>query len=74
MWVILAVLIYKGALWSYDAYKARNRAPTQQEIVDIDKDCRMDVDTGRCICLHKRTGQNLNLPYDECKSRALNSR
>ena len=75
-WVMLAVtaiLIYKATLWSYDFYQAQNRASARQEIVDIDKDCRMDADTSRCICRHKRTGELLKLPYDECKSRAMNS-
>ena len=73
-WAVAAVIVYKAALWSYDVYQERNRAPTQQEIAGIDKKCRMDADTGRCICRHKRTGEPLRLPYDECKSRALNSR
>jgi hypothetical protein len=74
MWVITAVVVYKAALWSYDIYRERSRTPTQQEIADIDKLCRMDADTGRCICRHKRTGEHLKLPYEECKSRALNHR
>jgi hypothetical protein len=73
IWVVLAVLIYKAALWSFDSYKARNRAPVQQKIPDIDKDCKMDADTGRCVCRHKRTGEPIKLPYEECKGRALNS-
>lgn len=74
MWVITAVVVYKAALWSYDIYRERSRTHAQQEIAEIDKLCRMDADTGRCICRHKRTGEHLKLSYEECKSRALNSR
>ena len=74
MWAVTAIVVYKSGLWSYDFYTARSRAATEQEIVDIDKQCILDADTGRCICRHKRTGQRLKLPYDECKSRAMNSR
>lgn len=73
MWAVTAIIVYNAGLWSYDFYMARNRAATEQEIVEIDKECILDADTGRCICRHKRTGQHLKLSYEECKSRALNS-
>lgn len=72
IWAVMAFFVYKAALWSYDVYKTRDRTPAQQEVFDLDKECIMDADTGRCFCRHRRTGENLRLPYEECKSRALN--
>ena len=73
-WAITVLIIYKAATWSYDYFLASDQIPDQQDVVDIDKECRMDADTGRCICRHKRTGEYLQIPYDECKSRALDHR
>ena len=72
IWVIVAVLIYKAGLWAYALYKEQNRPVEQQQVFDLDKDCRIQVDTGACICRHRRTGERLDLPYSECKERASN--
>jgi hypothetical protein len=74
MWAIVAVLAYKASIWAYDAYQAGKLTPRQQEVFEADKHCQMDADTQQCFCLHRRTGENLRLPYSECKTRAMENR
>lgn len=75
VWIVVAVLIYKAALWTYESYrKADSSAQQQQEVLDVDKECWKDADTGRCFCRSTRTGERLLLSYDECATRAANPR
>jgi len=74
IWAVVAVLIFKAALWSYEAYRGQSRPSAQQQVFDLDKECRFQADTGACICRHRRTGERLKLPHSECKERALNPR
>ena len=75
MWIVVAVLAYKAVLWAYEYHqKTEAAAQQQQEILDVDKECWKDADTGRCFCRHRRTGERLYLSYDECFSRATNPR
>lgn len=32
--------------------------------------CGINEDTGRCSCIHEKTGQKISLAQDECKKRA----
>ena len=72
--VIGVALLYKAAMWSYDSYRDDSPGPTQQEILDVNKDCRMNADTGSCICRHKQTRARLDVSYEECRDLALNPR
>lgn len=66
--VILIIILSKVVLWAWGEFLAGRQSGSQQQTLDIDKDCRMDADTGSCICRHRRTGERLSIPYDECVS------
>jgi hypothetical protein len=70
LWIIVAVFVYKAALWAYQGVKAGEQAQQQEELHDVDKICRVIPDTGQCVCRHRETDQRIFLPYDECVSRA----
>jgi hypothetical protein len=70
LWIIVAAFAYKAALWAYQGYKAGEQAQQQEELLDVDKICRVIPDTGQCVCRHRETDQRLFIPYDECVTRA----
>ena len=61
---------YKTALWVYQGYKAGEQPQQQEELLDVDKICRVIPDTGQCVCRHRETDQRLFIPYNECVTRA----
>lgn len=65
---LLFIVISLGgvALWSLDRFRAGSPKETRQQVLDIDKECRMNADTGSCVCRHRRTGERLSIPYREC--------
>jgi hypothetical protein len=73
VWVIVAFFIYKAAIWAYGTYQAKNRAPSQQQVLDIDKNCEVIADTGQCKCRHRKTNERLSVPYSKCVSLASDS-
>jgi TRAP-type uncharacterized transport system substrate-binding protein len=70
LWIIVAALAYKAAMWAYQGYKAGEQANQQQEILEIDKLCSVTPDTGQCVCRHRQTNRMISVTYDECVSRA----
>ena len=70
IWIIVAVLAYKAAMWAYQGYKAGEQAQRQHQTLEIDKICSITPDTGQCVCRHRQSNQRLSIPYDECLSRA----
>ena len=70
LWIIVAAFTYKAALWVYQGYKAGEQPQQQEELLDVDKICRVIPDTGQCVCRHRETDQRLFIPYDECVTRA----
>lgn len=63
---ILAALAW-GAWWAWQAFSGGGRpAAAPGQVLDIDKQCRVVADTGQCLCRHARTGERLQVPYDEC--------
>ncbi len=63
---ILAALAW-GAWWAWQAYTSSGRTTAASgEVLDIDKQCNVIADTGQCLCRHARTGERLQVPYDEC--------
>lgn len=69
-WFIVFALAAKGIMWAYEEFGGGGRTASGAEVVDIDKDCRQDADSGQCICRHRRTGERLKIDYGECVSRA----
>ena len=69
MWIIVAVLVYKAAMWAYQGYQAGGQVQ-QQQVLDVDKICSVTADTGQCVCRHRQTNQRLSIHYEECVSRA----
>lgn len=69
MWIIVAVLAYKAAMWAYQGYQAGGQVQ-QQEVLDVDKICNVTPDTGQCVCRHRKTNHTISIPYEECRSRA----
>ena len=69
-WIILAVLVYKVGMWVYQGLGSGNQAQHHNEVFDHDKVCRINADTGQCICRHRQTNQKLSISYEECVSRA----
>ena len=70
--LLLAALV-AAAWWAWQAFIAPGRAvATPTEVLDIDKRCRVFADSGQCVCRHRRTGERLSVPYDECVERARN--
>lgn len=63
---LLAALAW-GAWWAWQAFSGGGRsAAASGQVLDIDKQCRVAADTGQCLCRHARTGERLQVPYDEC--------
>ena len=69
MWIIVAVLAYKAAMWAYQGYQSGGQVQ-QQKVLDVDKICNVTADTGQCVCRHRQTEERLSIPYEECLSRA----
>ena len=69
MWIIVAVLAYKAAMWAYQGYQAGGQVQ-QQEVLVVDKICNVTADTGQCVCRHRRTNRIISIPYEECLSQA----
>ena len=67
-WIIVFFLVYKGLMWAYGEFGGGKHSASQQQVLDIDKDCRMDADSGSCICRHRQTGERLKIEYNECVS------
>jgi len=74
IWIIVALLAYKVALWAYEEFQLRQpstkQSTQQKEVLDTDKMCKKIADTGQCICRHRKTNERLPVPYNECVSRA----
>ena len=71
LWIIVAVLAYKAAMWAYQGYQAGGQVQVQQQqVLDVDKICNVTADTGQCVCRHRQTQERLSIPYEECRSRA----
>jgi hypothetical protein len=70
LWIIAATLLYKPMLQAYHGYMKGEQGQEQQEVLDIDKKCRIFADTRQCLCRHSRTNERLSIPYDECASLA----
>jgi hypothetical protein len=64
--LVLAALAW-GAWWGWQAWDGAQRPAAPARVLDIDKACRLDADSGQCICRHERTGERLSVPYDECR-------
>jgi hypothetical protein len=65
--ILIFALAIKIAWWAYQAYGPRNeQTASQQEVPDIDKQCRVIPDTGQCFCRHRWTNERLPIPYREC--------
>ena len=71
--IIAIALTIKFALWAYQSYKAGDQGYQQPDVFDLDKLCKMDADSGHCMCRNRRTNQRLTIPHEECVSRALSS-
>ena len=69
-WLIALAILAKAGLWAWENFISDSRQGPRQQVVDIDKDCRQDADSGQCICRHRRTGERLKIDYAECVSRA----
>ena len=69
LWIIVAVLAYKAAMWAYQGYQAGGQVQ-QQQVLDVDKICNVTADTGQCVCRHRKTNHRISIPYEECRSRA----
>ena len=68
--IIVIALAIKLAMWAYQNVTQGDQVHQQQEVFDIDKLCKMDADTGRCMCRHRRTKERLSIPHEECVSLA----
>ena len=68
--IIVLALVAKAGLWAYQNYRADDRGQQQQEVLDVDKHCLLDADTGFCVCRHRWTNERLDLPHEECMERA----
>jgi hypothetical protein len=69
--IIVFALALKFAFWAYENYRAGGQRDQQSQVVlDVDKHCLADADTGFCVCRHRTTNQRLDLPYEECLERA----
>ena len=66
--IVALVLAVKFALWAYEGLKPDGPSQPQQEVLDIDKKCLMDADTGFCVCRHRWTNERLDVSRDECVS------
>jgi hypothetical protein len=69
-WLIALAILAKAGLWAWDNFTNDSRPAPRQQVLDIDKDCRMDADSGSCICRHRQTGERLKIDYSECVSLA----
>jgi hypothetical protein len=68
--IAVVVLLVKAGMWGYEQLPASGRQQPQQQVLDIDKACRIFADSGQCVCRHRRTNRVLDIPYDECVSLA----
>ena len=69
-WIIIFALVAWGIMWAYEEFGDGGQKAAANQVVDIDKDCRQDADSGQCICRHRQTGERLKIDYQECVSRA----
>ena len=76
-WIVriaVLLLLVKIVMWSWDKYQSGGREAAQGDILDYDKVCRItNPDTGSCVCMHKRSNERLDLPYEECVELARGS-
>jgi hypothetical protein len=70
--IIVLALTIKLALWAYQTFWEGSQGGVQAEVLDIDKICRIDSDSGRCICRHRQTNELLKISYEECVYRSRN--
>lgn len=68
VWIIVFVLVAKGIMWAYEELGGGKQVAPGRQVLDIDKDCRTDADSGSCICRHRQTGERLKIEYQECVS------
>lgn len=73
-WLIILALVVKGGMWGYENFISGGTQDRQQPVLDIDKNCRENADTGQCICRHRQTGERLKIVYEECVSLARGKR
>jgi hypothetical protein len=67
IWIFVLALAIKFAWSFYQSYRSQeNQTAQQQEVPDIDKECKVIPDTGQCFCRHRRTNERLKVPYREC--------
>lgn len=52
--------------------KRREAVQTKSKAAELYKNtaCGINEDTGRCSCIHEKTGQKIGLAQEECKKRA----
>ena len=46
-WLIALAILAKAGLWAWDNFTNDRRQGPRQQVVDIDKDCRQDADSGQ---------------------------
>jgi hypothetical protein len=68
--IIALALVVKVGLWAYEYFRPDGEPNQQQEVLDIDKRCLTDADTGFCVCRHRWTNERLDLPHEECLERS----
>ncbi|MCW8844384.1 MAG: hypothetical protein OQK99_00995 [Gammaproteobacteria bacterium] len=68
--IIALALAAKFGLWAYENFRADGQHQQQEEVLDIDKLCLADADTGFCVCRHRWTNERLDLPHEECLERS----
>ena len=68
--IIVVLLTYKFAIWTYEKIQSERSGSQQQQVLDIDKRCKIVADTNQCICRHRRTNKILSVPYSECRTLA----
>jgi len=68
--IIVVVLTYKLALWTYEKIQSNRLGSQQEQVLDIDTRCKVVADTNQCICRHRRTNKILSVPYSKCRSLA----
>lgn len=71
--IAIVVLLVKAGMWAYEQRPSGGRTQPQEQVLDIDKACRIFADSGQCVCRHRRTNQVLAVPYNECVALARNS-
>ena len=76
-WIVriaVLLLLAKIVMWSWQKYQSGGQEAQHGDVPDFEKVCRItNPDYGSCVCLHKRTNERLDLPYEECVELARGS-